>query len=89
MPSTEADHADLRAELVRIVADIKSLPFQQITPDRDWPLTELGLDSLDLVELSVRLDRNYGIELGTHPEDFVALASLCALTELVAQRRRR
>ncbi|GJF28389.1 hypothetical protein KNE206_10890 [Kitasatospora sp. NE20-6] len=49
----------------------------------------LNLDSLDAVELTVRLGSDFGIEFGAEPDDLDALESLTALVALVERRAAR
>ncbi|MBC3840145.1 acyl carrier protein [Streptacidiphilus sp. 4-A2] len=88
MPSAPEVPPGLRAEITALIAGIKNRPDLTEHPDRDWSLPELGFDSLDVVELAERLDRDYGFELGADPEDFAALARIGTLVDLVARRRR-
>jgi len=74
-------------EVARTVAEIKNLPVDELLA-AEAAHQPLVLDSLDLVELSIRLERSYGFEIGADPEDFVLLRDLHSLAELVTRRSR-
>ncbi|MFI6461701.1 acyl carrier protein [Streptomyces sp. NPDC050528] len=88
MSPQSARARDVREELARVVSEIKRCPVTELLAE-DAAGTPLSLDSLDLVELSVRLDRAYGFELGTDPQDFTSLHDLNAMAGLVTRRRTR
>ncbi len=75
-------------EVARTVAEIRNQPVDEVLAAEaaGEPLT---LDSLDLVELSIRLERSYGFEIGSQPDDFPMLRDLSSLAELVTRRSNR
>lgn len=87
MPApTPAD--DLHADLLTLVCRIKNADPAALRGGGDFA-AELGFDSVDLVELAVQLDREYGIDLGAQPGDLESLTSLDGLLVLVRERRTR
>ncbi|MDG6103898.1 acyl carrier protein [Dactylosporangium aurantiacum] len=72
--------------LIGFLSDIKG---RDVAPDLaadDNALRALNLDSLETVELSVRLEKDLGVEFGKDPADLAALESLHGLTALVRDR---
>ena len=56
-------------ERVREVAEqIVALPEDA---DRDYPLADMGLDSLDVTEFVMELEEEFNIEIGASEEDIV------------------
>ncbi|MER7210919.1 acyl carrier protein [Streptosporangium sp. NPDC020072] len=78
----------LREELRLLVCRIKNSDPTALGDTDDYA-SALEYDSLDFVELAVRLDTEYGIEVGAEADDLPALASLDTLTALVRDRRTR
>lgn len=67
---------------------IASLNLDGVTPDAigdDDPLFggELGLDSVDALELVVALEKSYGIKIRSHEVDPKAFSSVSSLGKLV------
>ena len=56
---------DLKSKLVEIVADHLEVPAADITDDADF-VKDLKADSLDTVELIMRLEQEFGIDV---PDD--------------------
>ena len=57
---------DMKQKLVEIVAD-----YREISPEdvkTDVPLTELGLDSLDVAELAMKIEDELGLFIDLSPE---------------------
>ncbi|WP_399083219.1 acyl carrier protein [Streptomyces sp. BBFR2] len=48
--------------LVAVVLDNHDAPAEQLTPEATY--LDLGVDSLTLVELSLRIERALGVEMG-------------------------
>ena len=68
---------------------IESLKLEDIRPEDipdDEPLfgsSKLGLDSIDALELVVRLERKYGIKIGSSEESRSALATVATLAAYI------
>ncbi|MCP2329568.1 acyl carrier protein [Hamadaea flava] len=76
----------ITSTLIRILCDIKGRDVAPDLADDDNALRALNLDSLDTVELSVRLEKDFGVEFGKDPADLAALESLPGLAGLVRGR---
>ncbi len=57
--------ADIEQRVKEIIADQLGEPIENITPEKDF-VQDLGADSLDVVELVMALEEEFGIEI---PED--------------------
>lgn len=73
---------------------IKALNLEDMTPediDTDAPLfgEGLGLDSIDVLELIVLLEKNYGIKFVTPAEGQKVFASIRTMAEYVAANRKK
>jgi acyl carrier protein len=83
------DHqATLRSNLKRLIVD--TLHLEGLTPellDDDAQLFggDLGLDSVDALELVVALEKEYGLRIQIHEVDKSAFTSVAGLAELVAR----
>jgi acyl carrier protein len=86
---TRPTAAGVRDRLAETLADIKKRDVSAELAANDNFMRALNLDSLDAVELTVRLGADYGIEFGAEPEDLDALESLTALVALVERRATR
>ena len=85
---TAIDTTTLRENLKRLI--VESLRLEGLTIDRigdDTPLfgEELGLDSVDALELVVALEKEYGIKIKSHEVDKNVFASVAALGDFVAR----
>jgi len=54
--------ADIEQRVKEIIADQLGEPVENITPDKDF-VNDLGADSLDVVELVMALEEEFGIEI--------------------------
>ncbi len=72
---------------------IEALNLEGMTPDdidNDAPLfgdDGLGLDSIDVLELIVLLEKNYGIRLATPAEGKAVFRSFAVMASYVAEHR--
>ncbi|MDR3031581.1 MAG: acyl carrier protein [Kitasatospora sp.] len=76
----------------RLAATLSLIKKRDVSAELDRDddfMRVLNLDSLDAVELTVRLGSDFGIEFGAEPEDLDALESLDALVALVERRAAR
>ncbi|MFG3642549.1 acyl carrier protein [Micromonospora sp. NPDC047762] len=79
----------VRDRLADTLATIKKRDVSAELAADDNFMRALNLDSLDAVELTVRLGSEYGIEFGEEIEDLDALESLSTLVALVERRATR
>lgn len=83
---------DLEHEIARLL--VETLHLEGVAPDQIDPLAPLfgeglGLDSLDMLELSMAIEQKYGIKLRSDdPDNQSIFASLRSLTEHVQKNRR-
>lgn len=74
---------------------IEALNLEGMTPediDENAPLfgdQGLGLDSIDVLELIVLLEKNYGIRLATPQEGKEVFKSMAVMAEYVAANRQK
>lgn len=86
MPSQNA----LEAELAGLMVEALNLETGPDAIDPEAPLYQegLGLDSIDLLELSVVIAKRYGFQVKSDDPDITRIfSSLSALAEAVAARR--
>jgi acyl carrier protein len=79
----------LLARLKQLI--VETLHLEDITPSDipdDEPLVGggLSLDSIDALELVVRLEKEYGIKISSSEEAKTALSSVGALASVIRQR---
>jgi acyl carrier protein len=76
------------AELVVTSLNIENVKAQDIEPDAALFGGELGLDSIDALELALAVSKRYGFQLRSDNADNQRIfASLRALTEHIQQHR--
>jgi acyl carrier protein len=83
---TLPETATLRENLKRLI--VESLRLDGLTTDKiadDTPLfgEELGLDSVDALELVVALEKEYGIKIKSHEVDKNVFGSVATLADFV------
>ncbi|HUG79515.1 MAG TPA: phosphopantetheine-binding protein [Burkholderiales bacterium] len=87
----DAHHGE--PELARLI--VESLNLESVKPEAiepEAPLfgTGLGLDSLDLLELSMAIEQKYGVKLRSDdPDNEKIFASLRSLARHIREQRRR
>ncbi|HIC09461.1 MAG TPA: acyl carrier protein [Aquificales bacterium] len=54
--------ADIEQRVREIIADQLGEPVENVTPEKDF-VQDLGADSLDVVELVMALEEEFGIEI--------------------------
>jgi acyl carrier protein len=79
----------LSARLKQLI--VETLRLEDIEPEAipdNEPLVGggLSLDSIDALELVVRLEREFGLKISSSEEARVALSSVAALTSFVRER---
>jgi acyl carrier protein len=96
-PTTQAvdggrahDAAALEAELAGVIVEALNLEVEPSAIDPAAPLygDELGLDSIDILELALEVSQRYGLQLRADDEsNHHVFASVRALAAHVAQHR--
>lgn len=82
----------LEAELARLVVEAVNLEISADEIDPDAPLygEGLGLDSIDMLEISLAIGKRYGVELRADDENNRRIfASLRNLAEHVGSHRKK
>ncbi|KQV15489.1 MULTISPECIES: acyl carrier protein [unclassified Kitasatospora] len=79
----------VRDNLIHTLGVIKKREVGAELAADDNFMRALNMDSLDAVELTVRLSSDHGVEFGAEPDDLDALESLGALIDLVVRRGTR
>jgi acyl carrier protein len=76
-------------ELARKLVDTLGLDLVPETVDPAAPLfgAGLGIDSIDLLELVVLIEKDYGVKIDNRAAGVEAFASLNALAAFIRQRR--
>lgn len=78
-----ADSADLRKEIVALVAAIADLPVEKVSEDAT--LESLGIDSLNGLRIVAAVEKRFGIDL---PEEAIAaIRSMPDIFALAESRR--
>ncbi|MFD0689946.1 acyl carrier protein [Actinomadura fibrosa] len=71
------DEAELRA----LVADALELPVADVTDDAEF-VEELGVDSLMIMEIMVRVEQRYGVQV--EDEEFTDVRTFVHVRDLLA-----
>lgn len=83
---------DFEREIARLL--VETLHLEDVTADQIDPRQSLfgeglGLDSLDMLEMSMAIEQKYGVKLRSDdPENRTIFASLRSLSEHVQKNRR-
>lgn len=48
--------------VAEIISDTSDIPLEEITPDKN-AFTDLGIDSLDFLDIAFAIDKNFGIKI--------------------------
>lgn len=84
MPITNDDlRQEAESHVVKIIADYSGLAEAQITPQSRL-LDDLGLDSLDRVEIVMDIEEEFGIEISLNEEE--QLNSVGQLQRIVIEK---
>lgn len=82
---------EFRAELKALIlaAVDKDEPADGLRDDEPWfgPESRLGLDSLDALQISMAIQKKYGVRMPDSKDTRRALVSLLALAEYLHSRR--
>jgi acyl carrier protein len=89
---TIASTADLQREVAELMIECLNLEVtaDQISPDAALYSDGLGLDSIDVLEVSLVVSKRYGLQLRADSEDNQhVFSSLRSLTDSIATQRTR
>ncbi len=74
--------------VAEIIADTSDIPVEEITPEKN-AFTDLGIDSLDFLDIAFAIDKNFGIKIPLEKwteelnegqgsvDDYFVLSKLC------------
>ena len=86
-----SDAPNIEQEIARLIVDtlhLEDLAPEQIEPEAPLFGDGLGLDSLDMLELSMEVEQKYGVALRSDdPEHIKVFASLRSLSEYIQLHR--
>ena len=86
-----SDTQNIEQEIARLIVDtlhLEDVTPEQITPEAPLFGEGLGLDSLDMLELSMAVEQQYGVALRSDdPEHIKLFASLRSLSQHIQQHR--
>ena len=84
--------------VAEIIADTSDLPLEEITPEKN-AFTDLGIDSLDFLDIAFAVDKHFGIKIpleqwteelnenNASVDEYFVLSKLCdRIDELVAAK---
>jgi len=89
IPTAVNDQA-LRLEVAQLIVDALNLDIKAIEIEPDAPLygDGLGLDSIDVLEISLVISKRYGLQLRADDQDNQSFfSSLSSLTTYIASQR--
>lgn len=80
--------ADIKTDLKKIIVDVANLDLDPKDLPEKSHLTgdEIGLDSIDILELVVHLDKKYGIKIRNNDEGKTILNSIESLSLAIANK---
>ena len=84
--------------VAEIISDTSDIPLDEITPEKN-AFTDLGIDSLDFLDIAFAIDKNFGIKIPLEKwteelnenkasvDEYFILSKLCArIDELIAAK---
>ena len=69
------------AHLIVSVANLSHIKAEEIDPEQSLMRDGLGLDSIDILEIVVNLEKKYGIKLRNDESGRIALSNVRSLAE--------
>ena len=82
--------------VAEIISDTSDIPLEEITPEKN-AFTDLGIDSLDFLDIAFAIDKNFGIKIPLEKwteelnenkadvDEYFILSKLCGrIDELIA-----
>ena len=88
--ATDVDVSSFRREIKTLIIDLAKL--QDMTPediadDRELFANGLGLDSIDMLEVIVNVEKRYGFKVQNTEEGRKALQNISTLSDAILQHR--
>jgi acyl carrier protein len=82
--------ADLKAQLKQMLVEQLRLkmPPHEIADDLPLIGEGLGLDSIDVLQLSVAVEKMFGVEIRTEADARIAFANVTALAKFIEERKK-
>ncbi len=84
--------------VAEIIADTSDIPLEEITPEKN-AFTDLGIDSLDFLDIAFAIDKHFGIKIpleqwteelnenNAEIDEYFVLSNLCArIDEIIAAK---
>ena len=84
--------------VAEIISDTSDIPLEEITPEKN-AFTDLGIDSLDFLDIAFAIDKNFGIKIPLEKwteelnenkasvDEYFILSKLCdRIDELIAAK---
>jgi acyl carrier protein len=84
--------------VAEIISETSDIPLEEITPEKN-AFTDLGIDSLDFLDIAFAIDKNFGIKIPLEKwteelnenkadvDEYFILSKLCArIDELIAAK---
>ena len=87
MHLNETDRSAVETSLIEVIAVIKKIDVCDINLKKDDDfMKKINLDSLDAVQLTVKLNEKFGFQFGAERNDLDALNTFGSLVELILNR---
>lgn len=87
MSLNKSDQDLVEKILTEVIAKIKKVETCDISINRDDDfMKKINLDSLDAVQLTVKLNEKFGLQFGSERDDLDALNSFGSLVDLILSR---
>jgi acyl carrier protein len=90
MSSTQIDSSEFEREIAQLIVEALNLdtPAESIEPEAPLFGDGLGLDSIDVLEISLVVSKRYGVQLRADNQDNTHIfTSLRTLSAYIAQHR--
>ncbi|MDA3899593.1 MAG: phosphopantetheine-binding protein [Spirochaetes bacterium] len=80
---------ELKQELKTKIVELLNLQVsaENIADDEQFITGDYGIDSIDILEIVLMLDQDYGVKIETKEKGEEVFSSINSLTEFVAQNR--
>jgi acyl carrier protein len=65
-------------EIIAFISETRNIPLESITPEFNF-VEDLGLDSLDMMELVFEIEDKYGLNLTCGPTEILTIKDLAKI----------